>query len=230
MATLAVFPTLLALGFWQLERAEEKRVLAAAYTESQKKAPVEITSALKKSGESFQWLPIDGSGEYAAVNILLDNRIRNRVVGYEVLTPLMTNGITVLVNRGWIAAQNARSEYPQIEQPLGRQRYFGNLGPIPTTGIAINEHSTDIEQLAMNVFRVQQINFALLSEKLQRPLLNGVIYLDPKAPHGYVREWSAPGFNPQKHEAYATQWFVMALIVAALYVVLNLEKKPDESL
>ena len=62
----------------------------------------------------------------------------------------------------------------------------------------------------------------VLADHLKTSLLRGVVYLDPEAPQGYLREWRAPGFKPEKHEAYATQWFAMAAILLFLYFALNL--------
>ena len=223
IATLVVFPLLVALGFWQLDRAAEKRALAAVYHANQNLRPIEINGAIDVREQQYQWVSATATGEFAQKTILLDNRIRDTKVGYEVLTPLNSDGITVLVNRGWVAAAPSRDELPDIHSPVGVMHLSGKLGPVPTTGIAINEYSDNIEELTDNFLRVQQIDLEQLTKILDLTLLNGVLYLDDDAPHGYLRHWSSPGFNPEKHEAYATQWFAMALIVGVLYIVLNLK-------
>ena len=142
---MVVFPLLVSLGFWQLDRAAEKRALATAYEASQRLPPVEINGELASAETSYQWVSATATGQFGGKTILLDNRIRNAKAGYEILTPFMTNGITVLINRGWVPAASNRELPPDISTPSGTQRISGKLGPAPTTGIAINEHSDHIE-------------------------------------------------------------------------------------
>ncbi|HBM82559.1 MAG TPA: SURF1 family protein, partial [Halieaceae bacterium] len=40
--TALLFPALIALGFWQLERADEKRELETQWAQRQSEAPVEL--------------------------------------------------------------------------------------------------------------------------------------------------------------------------------------------
>ena len=231
IATLIVFPLLMSLGFWQLDRADEKRQSATAFSQGQLLPPSEITQAFTSDKQSFFWNRVTGTGVYQPISILLDNRIRNGRAGYEVLTPLETSdGTLVLVDRGWLPASADRTELPAIEQVLYPAPYQGNLGPPPASGISINEHGGAIESLNENVYRVQKIELDILAQKLSIPFINGVLYLSNESPHGYARDWPKPGFNPQKHEAYATQWFVMAVIVAGLFIVLNVKKNPPDNI
>src|SRR5262245_33304486 len=71
----------IALGNWQSRRADEKRATAA---ELEKKR-VSLRGVFQPER-----------------TVLLDNRIRNHRVGYEVVTPLkLDDNSYVLVNRGW---------------------------------------------------------------------------------------------------------------------------------
>ena len=225
IASLVMIPLLISLGFWQLDRADEKRQAARTFLLGQQRPPETINQRLLSTSEDFFWQRVSGTGNYLATTILLDNRIRDGRAGYDVLSPLTsTDGTTVLVDRGWVPANADRSKPPILTQLQLPTSYQGNLGPPPATGIAINEHGAAIETLAEGVLRVQQIDINLLARELSLTLINGVLYLGNESPNGFRRDWPTPGFNPEKHEAYATQWFVMAVIVAGLFVVLNLEK------
>src|SRR5262245_38659199 len=71
----------IALGNWQSGRASEKRERAA----EQEKKRVSLRGVFRPE-----------------LTVLLDNRIRNHRIGYEVLTPLRLDDASyVLVNRGW---------------------------------------------------------------------------------------------------------------------------------
>jgi len=227
IATLVMFPLLVHLGFWQLDRAEEKRRSAAAFSTGQLKPPEAINKSMASNIQDVFWYPVAGNGSYHSISILLDNRIRDGRAGYDVLTPLIaSDGTAVLVDRGWIPANANRSKSPEFDAFPSATSYQGNLGPPPATGISINEHATEIEQLNDSTIRVQKIDVELLSSELSLPLMKGVVYLSNDSPDGFRRDWPTPGFNPEKHEAYATQWFVMAVIVLGLFFVLNIKKPP----
>jgi surfeit locus 1 family protein len=51
-----------------------------------------------------------------------------------------------------------------------------------------------------------------------------LVLLDAGEPDGYVRNWSAPGFPPLRHIAYAVQWFALALTLLVIYVATNLRR------
>lgn len=226
IATIIVFPLLMSLGFWQLDRADEKRASAAAFAQGQLSPATQISKNTVAGEQAFFWKRVAGTGTYQATSILLDNRIRDGRAGYDVLTPLKTSdGTYVLVDRGWVAASANREQLPTIDHVNLPVPYEGNLGPAPATGITINEYGGAIELFNKNIYRVQKIELDVLAEKLSIPLISGVLYLSNESAHGYQRDWPKPGFNPQKHEAYATQWFVMAVIVFGLFIGLNIKKK-----
>ena len=56
---------------------------------------------------------------------------------------------------------------------------------------------------------------------LARPVIGGLLLLDPDAPGGFVREWTDFGFPPTRHYGYAAQWFALALAAVAIFVGVN---------
>jgi surfeit locus 1 family protein len=47
--------------------------------------------------------------------------------------------------------------------------------------------------------------------------------LDPAEADGYTREWRPALMSPEKHLAYAIQWFMMAGTIMIIYVVLTIK-------
>ena len=45
--------------------------------------------------------------------------------------------------------------------------------------------------------------------------------LDPDEPDGYVRDWRPNLMPPEKHLAYAIQWFMITATVIIIYVTLS---------
>lgn len=91
----------IALGNWQLRRAEEKRALAR---------------------------PVVLEGEFLAQHtVFLDNKTRHGRHGFEVVTPLRLRGSDahVLVNRGWLEGGKTRDVVPEVATPAGNVRIEG---------------------------------------------------------------------------------------------------------
>ena len=63
----------------------------------------------------------------------------------------------------------------------------------------------------------------LLGESSWTPATD-LVLLDAGEPDGYVRNWTAPGFPPMRHIAYAVQWFALALTLFIIYMVTNLRR------
>jgi surfeit locus 1 family protein len=91
----------IALGNWQVRRADEKR---------------QAHPAVAVAGE---FVP--------RYTVYLDNKTRRGRVGYEVVTPLRLAGSQshVLVNRGWIEAGKTRDALPEVSTPAGELRIEG---------------------------------------------------------------------------------------------------------
>ena len=57
-----------------------------------------------------------------------------------------------------------------------------------------------------------------------------MVLLSPKAEHGYVREWVLYEGGPERHEAYALQWFSMAAALVIIYVAVNLRRQENSQI
>ncbi len=222
IATAIIFPCLMGLGFWQLDRAAGKIALYEKY-QFQSKAPVvDLDDLDTDNTANVQWRPIRAEGRYHGPNILLDNRTRDGRAGYEIYTPFQTrNDAIILIARGWVAATDERSAPKMIMLPSGDQILRGRVGNAPWGGIDLPE-AARIEHLNDGLLRVQRIRYDALSEAVKRELLPFVVYLDPDALHGYDRRWPIPTSGAGKHTAYAVQWFAMATVLIILYVKINL--------
>ncbi len=54
-----------------------------------------------------------------------------------------------------------------------------------------------------------------------------IVLLDPAAPNGYERVWRpAMQFGPERHLAYAIQWFAFALVALIIFIALSLRRLP----
>jgi surfeit locus 1 family protein len=73
------------------------------------------------------------------------------------------------------------------------------------------------------------LKLSQLEQRLGYPLLPVILMLDPKDEYGFVREWKAVyGVPPDKHRAYALQWFTLALVLMMIYIGVNTKRYGQE--
>jgi surfeit locus 1 family protein len=58
-----------------------------------------------------------------------------------------------------------------------------------------------------------------------------ILLLDESDEHGFLREWQ-PVYtvSPDKHLAYAMQWFTLALVLLLIYIGVNSKRISDKSI
>ena len=118
LATAVLLPTLLFLGFWQLDRADEKIDLIARMDERRVLPPITPFQAQQLRAEELadRQLAMNGTftdGQY----VLLDNRLRSGRFGYEVVAFIQDQGLLVPLNLGWIQGDASRQTLPEVSLP-----------------------------------------------------------------------------------------------------------------
>lgn len=223
MATFSILPLLLYLGFWQLDRAEQKTALHQHYAQRSNEAPVESIGP-NIDIVDLLWRRAVLSGSFNQdYTFLLDNQVLNRQPGYYVYSLFKTDiDTTLLVNRGWIRAGTDRWDVPGLATPGGRLKLSGVIKPAPATGWLLAKN-TD-EKLEDGLYRLQQISPEEISRKYQLTLPSYVLRLDAESTAGYVRDWQQPASGKEKHLGYAFQWFAMASALLIIFLTVNLKK------
>ena len=228
LATIALFLLLIRLGFWQLQRAEEKLELQQRYQAQLSAEPVnlgQVSQALRANAEQMHWRRCTLAGTYdPRATYLLDNQVVRGVVGYQVFTRLvLEHGASVLVDRGWIAAPGSRDEAPQIDTPPAPVILTGVAKPVPASGIRLGDDIS--ESLGDGLERVQRIELAQIAAQNGWALLPYVVRLDPAAAGVLTWNGTEPGFRRERHLGYAFQWFALAATLLVIYLVVNLRKR-----
>jgi surfeit locus 1 family protein len=199
-----------ALGSWQVRRAGESRELAARFVATAAAAPLAEAPAAWSDDVRFRRLSVRGS--YAGERqFLLDNRVHDGVAGYEILTPFKLAGEPrwLLVNRGWVPADPDRSVLPDVEVDDELRGLDGRVERLPRPGLRLG--AADAAPAAGPVAVVLYPTTVELSARLGVALPDYQVLLSERDPDGFVRDWRAPGLAPQRHLAYAGQWFLLAL-------------------
>ncbi|MGE4615774.1 MAG: SURF1 family protein [Gammaproteobacteria bacterium] len=213
-----VFALLSTLGFWQLHRAEEKRVRYDRFTARLSEAPLSFDMIEQHTPQAEDlWRRTEVSGRYLESQVLLDNRILRGQAGYEVLTPFVSeSGQAVLINRGWIPLGGRRDRQVKLPVPTDQVTVRGFLGAEPIVGIGLPGANHGVERLGVNLIRIQRPELGEIAKVLSLELWPVLIYLDAGAPGALTVEFSPPGDGSTKHTAYAVQWFAMAAILALI--------------
>ena len=229
LVTFALVALLCWLGFWQLDRAAQKRSLGALYAERAALPPVVLNRAQgpRTREEAMAWRRVEATGSYdGAFQILLDNQVVAGIAGYFVFTPFRFEGedAWVLVNRGWVPAGLDRQVVPEVvllDSDVDI-RIRGIAKPAPNTGLILGEPM--LEALAPGTYRAPLIDRVWLSDQMGRDLLPYVVRLDPAMADGFLREWRVPGTGEARHLGYAFQWFALAVTLFLIYVFVNLKR------
>ena len=219
LATLAGVAIAARLGFWQLDRADQKIALQTSL-ESRAREPVLDGSSLARSpaaAEAQHHRRVSLRGRWLADRtVFLDNRQMDGKVGFFVVTPLalVPGSAVVLVQRGWTARHfTSRTELPALTTPDGIVAVDGIVAPAPSRlfEFAAAESGPIRQNLDIASFaRVTGLDLLPLSV-LQQDAAGSPA-------DGLLRRWPAPTADVQKHYGYAFQWFALAAGIAFLYV------------
>lgn len=221
---LLLLVLLMSLGFWQLDRAEQKRVLLQAYGDRPTDAAIRIDDGFA-FGPDWRYRRAQAIGKYDSHHqFLLDNRVRQGRVGYHVLTPLrLAQGdAVVLVNRGWVPQGATRADLPELPAPDAPELSIEGLIDFPPQKVFVLGEGEDRDPGWPKV--LQQVRLDLQARQLNVRLLPMVLLLDKDQPGGFVREWNPVVVGPERHVGYAVQWFALAAALVILYVWVNLKR------
>lgn len=228
LATLCLLILLLSLGFWQLDRAAQKRALLEAYGDRPADAPLLISPGFVPDAD-WRYRRAEVVGRYVAERqFLLDNRVYHGRVGYQVLTPvrLAQSDYAVLVNRGWVPQGATRADLPPLPVPPGERLRIEGLIDIPHDDVFVLGEGEDRDPGWPKL--LQRIRLELHAEQLGIRLLPMVLLLDEDQPGGFVRDWNPIVIGPERHVGYAVQWFALAAVLSILYVWVNVRRVADD--
>jgi surfeit locus 1 family protein len=216
------------LGNWQATRAEYKieqqRLLDEALAAPPKNFAELANDKALDRGTTFRYRSVTVAGEFDAEKLfLVDNKIQDGKAGYGVLQLVHASAgdakKNVLIDRGWIAANNDRSKLPQLETPKGMVDIVGRVNlPVSRNPGTLDNNATDA--------RINYVNIDELAKRLGIALEPYVIEQTQGA--GFLNTpRAAPAANYQKNRAYQMQWYAFAALAVVLFLVLSFrsEKK-----
>ena len=198
------------LGVWQIERAAHKEGLLQAFNSEQESPPIRLTS------QSPDWSRVFVDGIFdSSRQILIDNQIHKGKVGYKIFTPFrFDDNKIVLVDRGWIAQGQSRSDLPQLNILEKKSRIIATVTS-PEQGVLAGS-----ELLTNEWPRVSQTKAVeVIALAFKEPILDIVLVLDPGS--SQITEFiqiKPFAITPVKHYGYAMQWFTMSIVLLGMFL------------
>ena len=208
------------LGFWQLDRLEQKRTYNATMAERWRETPFDLNAGqLPQDLEQLEFRRIEADGYFDYANqVILKSQIYYDAPGIALVTPFVfADGRAILVARGWVPADQASPQaIAQLEEPAG-EPIIGLIKP--SQGMPNGEPSTPPATPQREWFRIDipaiqaQMPYALEPGWIQqlpeegRPIDKLPIREEPLA------------LDDGNHMSYAVQWFSFALIAGFGYIM-----------
>jgi cytochrome oxidase assembly protein ShyY1 len=234
LVAIALIPTMIRLGIWQLHRHEHMVAHNRLISDSLRAKPLPVRD-LTGPGAAFPtdhtWRTVTATGRYdPAHQVVIRQRTASDAgtIGYYLVTPLvMAHGETVLVNRGWIPAGDDITHFPKVPAtPSGTVTVTGRLRPDETTaGSGIRDKT------GLPPRQVMLINGTEIGRAVHRTFVTGYIELTATTPRPPAHQ---PQLVPEPdhssigpHLAYAIQWWLFTAMVPVGWVVLLRRERRD---
>lgn len=226
LINVLVLALLLGLSFWQWQRAAEKTQTLARIADWQQQGAVDLARLSTINATSRDGVQLDFMGRWLSPMVwLVDNKIVNGRIGYDVLiavedTSGSANASALLVNLGWVAAPVQRDLLPAVNIPaeLRVQGVFRTR----IKGVLLG---TNIENKGVWPMRIQQVDVESLSAYVKQPLVAGLTYQEKNSP--FLLHYRPVILPPERHKAYALQWFLLAVAVVVIALIASARKHPQ---
>lgn len=206
--TLLVFASLVKLGLWQIDRALEKEERLLNIERLSQTSAMSLHEIEPFPLNEINDFPITLTGSFDNEALFfLDNQTNSGRLGYRVYQILNVHNKSVLVNLGWVIGSISRNELPNIKVITGTHELNGHIRLIDK-GILLMEQ--EFNQITWPL-RVQQIELDKFSILTNKQLLPFVVYVNENEDLGYKKNWRPIVMPPEKHRAYAFQWFSLAI-------------------
>ena len=218
---LATMAFLASLGFWQLDRADQKRTIEASI----QKANTGVVELIVNQNELLnkEYYEVRLQGSYVSdKQFIYDNQIVDQASGYYVLTPFVLTGQSnaIMINRGFIPWNGRRDQLADIAVDYApREIKIQVSKPIKRIELKTSDISNQFPVL------IQAIDFDVIEEISSTSFVDVIGLLDPSSDDGFVRKWEPYTGSIEKHIGYAIQWFLMALVLGIIGIRIGLKQR-----
>lgn len=219
LCVLFLLACLLWLGFWQLDRAEQKQQIQSDLDALRLAKSIPVESLKLDENHVLKGVNVKLDGNYVNdKSILISNQFFQNRPGYEVITAfkLHSNNQIVLVSRGWISINYDNRQLPTIEPVTGTQQLVGEIHVSSARSFFLPQN---IESPVSWPLLLHNFNISNIKPLFKMPLLPFVVRLEPTSNGVMTRHWRETQLNLENSTSYAIQWFGMALILVVITII-----------
>ena len=234
---LAMCALCVRLGFWQLDRLQQRKArnqaLQAATSMPVLRYDSATAEAIERDPARFVNRRVRATGAYdPGAEVILRGRAHRSNPGVHLVTPLVAPGVrqALLVNRGWVPSPDAATVDARTFAEPGTRTVTGILQEIPRGTRAGGEPATT-QVNGAPVVTYRRLDVQTLQRIQRRPFARLYLQQLPGTDSAGARPPVRVALPPQDngpHLSYAVQWFSFATIgmVGLLIMVLRQRREP----
>lgn len=206
--------TMIFLGFWQLNRLDQKQTTNANVIARTAIAPTAVEEVLASAStqsfgsyDNLEWRVATAKGRFLpSADAIIINRSQDAIAGFSPASAfLLDSGSVVFVNRGFVPL--AQSVPPPTPESVSIMGYLRTTQSRTALGAVDSTDPSTIE--------FHRIDLNLLSQRVQQPSLPMYLQLIEQSPP-LTSPWPAPTRLPEltegSHLSYAVQWWFFSLV------------------
>ncbi|WP_081795178.1 SURF1 family cytochrome oxidase biogenesis protein [Nocardioides sp. URHA0020] len=197
------------LGQWQFHRLDDRKASNAIVRANEDRAPTPVADVLAPGrvvDEDDEWRQVTATGTYDPdETVIVRYRTRDGASGIDVVVPLVTaDGSTLLVDRGWMAADNEGASPADVPAP-------------PTGEVTVDgwvRADADGDSTVVSDHSTRSISSVQIGEAIGQEVYGGFIELDTEdgRPAATLLPVELPELNNGPHFFYGLQWWFFGLL------------------
>lgn len=205
------------LGFWQLNRLEQRRARNAELMQQLEAPPLELDGRpLAVDPVELRDRPAQASGRFDySRQLILTQQSWQGAPGAHLITPLIIDGSSraVLVDRGWIPASEVMGGDLHSFEETGEQSVAGHIQLSQTLSGGRQTVTSGIQD------EWYRVDIEAIQSQMPYELLPVYLVQSPKGPVQELPYRADPDVDLSEgpHLGYAIQWFIFALLLGAGY-------------
>jgi len=230
VVALLLQPAFWELSQWQWRRLHQRETYNAVIVKNQALEPAMLDDVVATSNaettidKTLEWRRIDVIGSWlTSKQVLVRKQTFESNLGFWVITPFKsTSGLTILVNRGWIAASDSALSTPSVQNPpagdveiLGRARIVTpRTKPRPTDLPTTQVDGVHPDEVLPGTVHISNAYLELTASS-------------PQSTTSDLQSIPAPEITEGPHRSYALQWIFFAIMTLIGWGVLVRKELQD---
>ena len=205
------------LGEWQFHRLADRKESNRVIRANEDRAPAPVAAVLSPGGtvaDADEWRLVTATGTYDTDDtVIVRYRTREGQSGVDAVVPLVTaDGTALLVDRGWMAADNQGTSPTDLPEPPSGEVTVEGWVREDATGdsTAVDDHST------------RAISSDAIGPAIDRPVYGGFVELKSEdgQPADGLEPVELPELDNGPHFFYGLQWWFFGLLAIGGFLYL----------